>query len=625
MTTRLKQNRLDGPIRLLLLLWLLFGVSFCSLALKLPPDIDPKQIKKIRPGDLETVVLMGLNDFHGALLPFEYQSWERSGKPSVTYQTGGASILASHVKVLRNEYGSRFLILDAGDHLTGSLDADLLAGKPVVEFYNQLEVSAANIGFSDFSQGTHTLQKRIAEANYPYVSANVLGIPKVQPGILLTAGNLNIGVIGITSTELSQLFNRRDQPERNQLEILNPLKAVQDEAIRLRKKGAHMVILMAYLKGSCALKNTKTVEDERGIWKPESIQGVCSPETELAKLLYDLPKGTLDGVVAGRSHRIIHHWINDIPVIQTGASGLYHNLIYLTYDRKYRQVVPQLTRIEGPIPICRKVFKNQANCNGRRTAPAEGRGALVDAEFRGQNITEDWFTDRLLKYVTDQTYKIKHRKIASAERPIRHNYSHESEMGNLIADALRIKTGADVAFINPGSIRKGFKRGPITYEAIHEALPYNSKVTVLTLTGSELKRVMQIANNGARGFFSVSGLRLELISLDRRAHWKDLNRDGITQHWEVDRLRRVRTPDGKRISNTRKFKVATVDYLAHGGDDLEWIMRRIPANRIKTHPADSLQEMVMEYLTELSHLNHPSQPLIDPARPRLVVNKKSKR
>jgi len=34
----------------------------------------------------------------------------------------------------------------------------------------------------------------------------------------------------------------------------------------------------------------------------------------------DLNNTLIDGVVSGHTHSVIHHWVNDIPVMQAGCN-----------------------------------------------------------------------------------------------------------------------------------------------------------------------------------------------------------------------------------------------------------------------------------------------------------------
>jgi hypothetical protein len=73
-----------------------------------------------------------------------------------------------------------------------------------------------------------------------------------------------------------------------------------------------------------------------------------------------LPEGTINGVVQGHRHTISHVFIKNIPVIGNINGGYYFNVIYLTFNAN-RQIVD--SSIEGPIPVCERVFQNTGKCN----------------------------------------------------------------------------------------------------------------------------------------------------------------------------------------------------------------------------------------------------------------------
>ena len=108
--------------------------------------------------------------------------------------------------------------------------------------------------------------------------------------------------------------------------------------------------------------------------------------------------------------------------------------------------------------------------------------------------------------------------------------------------------------------------------------------------------LLRIANSGARGFYSLSGLQLSVLDLPFQARSSDLNRDQKIAHWEVNRLIRVRTSSGKRILPNRRYTLTTTDYLARGGDDLAWFMRRLPQNQIDWSSGALLRNAFMDYV-----------------------------
>ncbi|MBI4924610.1 MAG: bifunctional metallophosphatase/5'-nucleotidase, partial [Bdellovibrio sp.] len=360
--------------------------------------------------------------------------------------------------------------------------------------------------------------------------------------------------------------------------------------------------------------------------KPADPQGECvqkknSRESEMTDLLMSLPSNTVDAVLSGHSHTIIHHWINDIPVIQGGARNQYYNLIYLTYDFTENKFLRDRTRIEGPVPICPKVFANQGNCDGDELPPAQGRGNLITPTFHGKLVLPDETTETSLKPLFEKYDPIINRVIGHAARPVDHDRKKESEMGNLVTDVIRKKVKADVALFNPGGIRDGLNAGAITFGKLYSILPFENAISVLKLTGKELKLLIRIAENGTRGYFPVSGLKLKLVHLNQDAPSNDINNDGHIEPWEINRLLDIHLENGEKIKDSRFYSLATVDFLVTGGDDMAWIMSQIPSDRIQFDAGGLIRNAVIDFISTNGPLNTVTHPLVDPKNPRFIIVK----
>jgi 2',3'-cyclic-nucleotide 2'-phosphodiesterase (5'-nucleotidase family) len=103
---------------------------------------------------------------------------------------------------------------------------------------------------------------------------------------------------------------------------------------------------------------------------------------------------------------------------------------------------------------------------------------------------------------------------AVAETPIGRSVGAESALGNLFADALRaMLPGADVALSygpGRGGLRTDLPGGPATFGAIYDVFPFDNRIVRVTVTGSQLMRVLrdQLPQllDGRRGLLSLSGL-----------------------------------------------------------------------------------------------------------------------
>jgi 5'-nucleotidase len=341
----------------------------------------------------------------------------------------------------------------------------------------------------------------------------------------------------------------------------------------------------------------------------------------MVKLLRAIPKGTVDAVVSGHTHSMVHHTIEGVPVIQSGTRNVAYHMIYLQYDLKNRKVLPQNSMIDGPIPLCSRVFENQGDCNGDRPAPAHGRGKLVPAKFLGSKVEQDPETLALLEPTFKNTRAQKERVIANAVRAVEHDRRAESALGNLVTDAIREATHADFALVNPGGLRAPFEQGPITFEALFKTLPFDNMVSVVEVTGAELKRIIRIAESGSRGWFPVSGLKLKVLDLDSSARATDLNADGKTELWEVDRLIGITQFNGQAIDDQKRYRLATIDFLILGGDDMGHAFGSIPKERIHIAQGGILRDAVEAHMARLKNINSLESPLVDPRYPRLEVVK----
>jgi 5'-nucleotidase / UDP-sugar diphosphatase len=122
--------------------------------------------------------------------------------------------------------------------------------------------------------------------------------------------------------------------------------------------------------------------------------------------------------------------------------------------------------------------------------------------------------------------------------------AQESHIGNLLADAVRAKTGTTIALINATDPQKGIRKGPITSRTLLEVLPSENTLVTMRLSGAQIKRIL------GRSVMSVSGLRVKL---------------DVTKP-EGKRLVSARLDNGTPIRDKDLYSLTTNDYLLMGGD-----------------------------------------------------------
>jgi 2',3'-cyclic-nucleotide 2'-phosphodiesterase (5'-nucleotidase family) len=163
----------------------------------------------------------------------------------------------------------------------------------------------------------------------------------------------------------------------------------------------------------------------------------------------------------------------------------------------------------------------------------------------------------------------------------------EAAIGNLIADAMRERTRADIAVMNGGGIRGGkvFGAGTtLTRRDVLAELPFGNHLVTVEVKGSDLRQALENGlsrlPNAAGRFPHVSGLRIEYDP---------------------------RQPPGSRILSIaaggaplepdKVYRVATNDFMARGGDGYTAFAANDPLLPLEDTPL--LANEVMMYLGEV--------------------------
>ncbi len=119
-----------------------------------------------------------LNDFHGFAEPYRPFGSDE--------MLGGIAYLAGRVRQLRSEKTS--ILLAAGDMIQGNNWANFSQGQSVIELMNEMNFDAMVVGNHEFDFGQDVLKKRIEEAKFPVLGANVSGLAMLRPYVIIGGG-----------------------------------------------------------------------------------------------------------------------------------------------------------------------------------------------------------------------------------------------------------------------------------------------------------------------------------------------------------------------------------------------------------------------------------------------------
>ena len=175
-------------------------------------------------------------------------------------------------------------------------------------------------------------------------------------------------------------------------------------------------------------------------------------------------------------------------------------------------------------------------------------------------MTPDPETQKMVEALKDKLDKSLNVEIGTTETPLdsRRNVvrTEEAAIGDLIADAMRGANGADIAITNGGGIRgdKQYAAGTVlTRRDILTELPFGNVTVVTQITGQQVNEALENGvsqvEDGAGRFPQVSGLKMVV----------DLKQPAGSRVVSV-------TVGDKPLDPAATYKVATNDFMLHGGD-----------------------------------------------------------
>lgn len=189
-----------------------------------------------------------------------------------------------------------------------------------------------------------------------------------------------------------------------------------------------------------------------------------------------------------------------------------------------------------------------------------------------------------LEQLLGETIGITSVELDTSRRLVR---SEENALANLVVDAMVRHTGADIALVNAGNIR-GEKHYPagtsLTRRDIAMELPYRNQVVLVEVTGKQLLAALE---NGLSEFELLRG---------RFAHLS-----GVQMEFDPS------LPVGKRVVSVlingqplapkQKYKLATFNYLAEGGDGYKALVD-LPQLNYSNQMNKLIAEVVVDYIKQ---------------------------
>ncbi len=175
--------------------------------------------------------------------------------------------------------------------------------------------------------------------------------------------------------------------------------------------------------------------------------------------------------------------------------------------------------------------------------------------------------------------------VATVDDPIERSetttFRGESKIGNFVADAYRWATDADVGLQNSGGIREGKPLvGDVTYSDLVSVIPFQERVAVAELTGSELLDLVREARDATVGF--------------GEPEWWHAHLSGVEVVWSrTDRDVESMSVGGELVHEDVTYSLATNEYLLHTDREFPTLHE---GHRVET--GDVQYEVLADYARE---------------------------
>jgi 2',3'-cyclic-nucleotide 2'-phosphodiesterase/3'-nucleotidase len=463
--------------------------------------------KPIDTEDEYNIAILGTNDIHGSYFPLDIKF------KNFTYKSGGLDYLGKYISILREEWKERFIWLDAGDQFQGGYENKLSEGSIITDFFNIMNLTAATFGNHEWDYEKKFIEPLMQKSNFNYIIGNIQNITTMEKIFLpnqkryqiIKVGKVNVGIIGLTTIQTKSTSFSKDVKNVNFLDYTETIKEISP----ILRNQTDVIILLVHFGITCP----KQTDDEKYTLKiiDHTITfSQCLEDEELYILLKDLPKGLIDVVVFGHTHEIYHQWLFGYPLISTINNGKYANIMYLSFKKnsngKY-EFNKDKTLIEGPIPICEKIFEKTLRCDEMSSQEIMKSGELYKYKFHNVLIEEEPKLFELTNYWEQKYIEYTSEILTSTDNLLEHTYCIENPLSNFVLDSLRIITNADIAILNSGTFKTKWNIGKISVANVYQMMPFESDVVTFKINGLNLKKLIKSIQSSKGALYPISGLK----------------------------------------------------------------------------------------------------------------------
>ncbi|NUW45849.1 bifunctional metallophosphatase/5'-nucleotidase [Nonomuraea rhodomycinica] len=538
------------------------GAVATTTALLAVAPADAQQAPRTVP-----VRLLALNDFHGNLEPPTGSSGRMVDEHGATVEAGGAAYIATHMKAHTD---ANTIAVAQGDLIGATpLISAAYHDEPSVEFLGKLGLKVAAVGNHEFDEGYAELRRIMKGgchpvdgcspagewkgAPYDYVGANVLfknpseksdalaalgsqpavkdllsdwGVPALPPVSVKWMNGVPVGFIGLVTQTTPGIVTAEGIKD---LKFVDEVKAANVASKVLKLLGVKAQVVLVHEGDQAALGQS-----------PDACSAVPGAGNRIATQV----DPEIDMVLSGHSHQAYLCKVKD-------PAG--HDRLY-SQGGSFGRVI---TQVDLQVDV--------------RTRDVVRSSVVADNHVVTRTVDPDPEISDFVKTWKDRVAPVSNKPVGriTAEIPNTGGPSGETPLGDLIADAQLAATkaggNAQIALMNPGGVRMpltyagspaGEGDGVVTYGEAFAVQPFNNLMQVVTLTGAQLKTVLEQQFTGgpnSQPFTKILQPSANLTyTYSTSAAWGS----------KVSDIR----IDGTPVTDTQQIRVAANNFLVGGGD-----------------------------------------------------------
>ncbi|WP_352419702.1 5'-nucleotidase C-terminal domain-containing protein, partial [Proteiniborus sp.] len=414
----------------------------------------------------------------------------------------GFAKIATKIKALK-EANPNVLVVDAGDTLHGQSFATISKGESIVKVMNAVGYDVMTPGNHDFNYGQERLLELKELMEFPIISANLVkedGTTLLDAYVIKEVGGLKIGMFGLSTPETTVKTNPKNVEG---LTFADPVEAAKKIVAELQEKEVDAIVAVAHL-------------------------GIDEESTDTSYKVRDNVEG-IDLIIDGHSHSTLDKIDNEGKATKIISTGNYNDnlgIVNLTFkDGELTTVEPTVFSKEDAAEL-----EADADVAAIIAATIEANKEITSVVVGKTDVELDGVRE--------------------------HVRGGETNLSNLITNAMLAASEADMAITNGGGIRASIDVGDITMEEIITVLPFGNYVVVKEYTGAQILAALE---HGTASYPEVAGSFSQVAGV---TFTLDLNQEAGS------RVKDVKI-GGEDIDLEKTYKVATNDFMAAGGDGYE--------------------------------------------------------